>query len=164
MLPIIQLLLAVALCTLLAVAANEALAGAEPAPRQPSTAATLDAVAIDARDLKTLHYMENAHGQLEEWSLRLLSRLENGLGPRDDDPILNGRADLQVQKIAITYAGYTRTAPLGARLRDLAEAHQARLDALKRMVAAGPDRSVYENHDAPVQAHVQTLRQWSQKR
>lgn len=125
--------------------------------------ASLSGVTITARDLKTLHYMENAHGQLEEWSRRLLSRLEQGMGPREKDPILDGRADLQVQKIAVTYAGYTKTPQLAVTLRQLADAHAKRLAALQRMVDAGADRTRYDSLDAPVQRVVAALNRWSQR-
>lgn len=128
------------------------------------TVAALNARPIDARDLKTLHYMENAHGQLEEWTGRLLSRLENGMGPRDKDPVLDGRADLQVQKIAITYASYTTNDALSHALKDLAHAHRIRLTALQTMVETGADRNQIEGLSTPVTELISELRTWSKKR
>lgn len=123
----------------------------------------LGAVTITSRDLKTLHYMENAHGQLEEWSRRLLSRLQRGSGPRDQDPILDGRADLQVKKIEVTYAGYTHTPELAEVLRRLAAAHLERLQALQRMVRTGADREQFNELDAPIQQLVGLMQSWSKQ-
>lgn len=132
-------------------------------PSEPRVVAALDDVTISAKDLKTLHYMQNAHGQLDEWSLRLLARLERGIGPRAHEPILDGRADLQVKKIAVTYALYAKTPELAATLQELADAHGDRLVALQRMVSEGPDRGAYERLDQPVQEIVTALRNWSKK-
>lgn len=126
--------------------------------------AALNARPIDARDLKTLHYLENAHGQLEEWSKRLLSRLENGMGPRTKDPVLDGRADLQVQKIQITYASYTKNHALSQSLQHLAQAHRDRLTALQAMVDSGADRNQFDALSTPVNELITDLRTWSKKR
>ena len=149
----IRQLLATVLCAAVSLCGWEALA-ADP----PGAGSGRLVQRIDARDLKTLHYMENAHGQLEEWSLRLLSRLELGRGPRDSDPILDGRADLQVKKLAITYASYTKNPQLADALRRLAAAHGQRLAALQSMVAEGPDRERYLALDREVQLIAQQLR------
>lgn len=119
---------------------------------------------VNARDLKALHYMENAHGQLEEWSLRLLSRIELGMGPREREPILDGRAVLQVRKIAVTYSGFTRTPALAEALEKLAAAHKARLGAVQAMVETGVNRNLYEQLDSEVQDLVGQLRTWSKMR
>ena len=128
------------------------------------TVAALNELAIDARDLKTLHYLENAHGQLEEWSNRLLSRLENGMGPRNKEPVLDGRADLQVQKIAITYASYTKNDVLSQALQHLAQAHRTRLTALQTMVETGANRNEFDELSTPVIQLINELRTWSKKR
>jgi hypothetical protein len=125
--------------------------------------ADLAAAPVTARDLKTLQYMENAHGQLEEWTSRLFSRLQNQLGPRAPDPMLDGRADLQVQKISVTYAGYTQTEPLARLLRDLADAEQRRVDTVRAMIREGPDESAWAAANAPVQQLVQFIRDWSDR-
>ncbi|NNF15093.1 MAG: hypothetical protein HKN70_00025 [Gammaproteobacteria bacterium] len=144
--------------------AGTASTGASGTKSVTDTVAALHAKTINARDLKTLHYMENAHGQLEEWSNRLLSRLENGMGPRGKDPVLDGRADLQVQKIAITYASYTHNDALSETLRHVAQAHRTRLTALQSMVDAGPDRQQFELLSDSVNELITELRTWSEKR
>lgn len=126
--------------------------------------ASLNATAITARDIKTLHYVQNAHGQLDEWSFRLLSRLHSGQGPREGDPIFDGRADLQVQKIAVTYAGYTRSAPLRNTLTALADAHEKRLRVLQAMTLSEVDAEKFRKLNAPVQELVAALRKWSEQR
>jgi len=125
--------------------------------------ADLATVPVTARDLKTLQYMENAHGQLEEWTSRLFARLKNGVGPRAPDPMLDGRADLQVQKISVTYAGYTHNEALARVLRELAEVEQRRVDAVREMIREGPDESAWAAADAPVQQIVQFIRDWSER-
>ncbi len=151
---------------LVCISASAATQDSSPAKTiNPSeTVAALNARPIDARDLKTLHYLENAHGQLEEWTSRLLSRLENGMGPRDKDPVLDGRADLQVQKIAITYASYTTNDALSHALKHLAQAHRIRLTALQTMVETGADRNQFEELSTPVTELISELRTWSKKR
>lgn len=156
------ILLSVLICV--AVQAGTANIGIGGTQNVADAVTALNAKTITARDLKTLHYMENAHGQLEEWSKRLLSRLENGMGPRGKDPVLDGRADLQVQKIAITYASYTHNDALSDTLRYLAQAHRARLSALQSMVDAGPDRQRFEMLSTPVTELITELRTWSEKR
>lgn len=126
--------------------------------------ASLQATEITARDLKTLHYVQNAHGQLDEWSLRLLSRLYKGEGPRERDPILDGRADLQVRKIAVTYAGYTHSEPLRTTLLALAEAHEKRLRVLQAMTISEFDAGKFSKLNAPVQELVAALQKWSEQR
>lgn len=126
--------------------------------------ASLNSTQINARDLKALHYVQNAHGQLDEWSFRLLSRLQTGEGPRERDPIFDGRADLQVQKIAVTYAGYTHSAPLRNTLTALADAHEKRLRVLQAMSVSEVDAEKFKKLNAPVQELVAALREWSEKR
>ncbi len=126
--------------------------------------ASLNATEITARDLKALHYVQNAHGQLDEWSFRLLSRLHKGQGPRSNDPILDGRADLQVQKIAVTYAGYTHSEPLRRTLLALADAHEKRLRVLQAMSVSEADTESFKKLNAPVQELVAALRLWSEQR
>ncbi len=126
--------------------------------------ASLQATEITARDLKALHYMQNAHGQLDEWSFRLLSRLQNGQGPRERDPIFDGRADLQVKKIAVTYAGYTHSEPLRQTLIALADAHEKRLRALQAMTVNEVDAETFNKLNAPVRELVTALREWSEQR
>lgn len=152
------------IAALLACALFVPFTAAASSPSRDALAQALDATTISARDLKTLHYLQNAHGQLEEWSLRLLARLEQGLGPRSNEPIVNGRADLQVQKIAVTYAGYTQNPALSHALRAVADAHKKRLDGLKSMLQGGVSRTTYQELDAPVQSLVATLQSWSEKR
>ena len=119
---------------------------------------------ISARDLKTLDYVENAHGQLEEWTGRLYHRLENGLGPREHDPLLDGRADLQVQKISVTYAGYTHNAALADVLHELSAAEQKRLDAVRRMIDDGIDEKAWRDLSEPVHRYMTFLREWREQR
>ncbi|NND61085.1 MAG: hypothetical protein HKN49_12540 [Gammaproteobacteria bacterium] len=126
--------------------------------------ASLNATEITARDLKALHYVQNAHGQLNEWSFRLLSRLHSGQGPRSNDPIFDGRADLQVKKIGVTYAGYTHSEPLRRTLAALAEAHAKRLRVLQAMSVSDVDAKSFKKLNAPVQELVTALREWSEKR
>ncbi|NNF52004.1 MAG: hypothetical protein HKN59_06170 [Gammaproteobacteria bacterium] len=126
--------------------------------------ASLNATELTARDIKTLHYVQNAHGQLDEWSFRLLSRLKKGQGPREREPILDGRADLQVQKIAVTYAGYTHTDALKETLAALADAHEKRLRVLQAMTVSDVDAERFKKLNAPVQELVAALREWSEKR
>ena len=126
--------------------------------------ALLNTTEINARDLKTLHYVQNAHGQLDEWSFRLLSRLHTGQGPREKDPILDGRADLQVKKIAVTYAGYTHSPALKEMLAALAGAHEKRLRVLQAMTVSDVDPEKFKKLNAPVQELVAALREWSEKR
>lgn len=153
-------------CTALLCACSLLLAGTTAAAKAVEGApethyAALESAHINARDLKTLHYVENAHGQLEEWSGRLFARLKNGLGPREPDPMLDGRADLQVQKISVTYAGYTHTEPLARLLRELADAEQRRVDAVRKMIDEGPNEAAWAAVNAPVQHIVNFIRDWS---
>lgn len=141
---------------------SPAIAGASEGGSGPL--AELNATEITARDLKTLHYMQNAHGQLDEWSFRLISRLRKGEGPRARDPIFDGRADLQVKKIAVTYAGYTHSEPLRQSLIALADAHEKRLRALQAMAASDVDINSFEKLNAPVQQLVAALLEWSERR
>lgn len=126
--------------------------------------AELSAAEITAKDVKTLHYVENAHGQLDEFCARLLHRLDRGLGPRESDPVLDGRADLQVKKISVTYAGYTKTKPLANALAQLADAHQRRLDYVKTTLDGEVDWQRYAELNEPVQALMNELRKWSNKK
>lgn len=126
--------------------------------------ASLKATDITARDLKTLHYVQNAHGQLDEWSFRLLARLQRGDGPRKRDPVFDGRADLQVKKIAVTYAGYTHSEPLRRTLIALVDAHERRLRALQAMLASEVDAEAFKQLDAPVQELFTALHEWSEQR
>lgn len=126
--------------------------------------AALSKAEITGRDVKTIHYVENAHGQLDEFCERLLHRLDKGLGPREPDPVLDGRADLQVLKISVTYAGYTRSEPLAKVLTALAEAHQRRLDYVKSTVEGEVDWQRYAELDAPVQQLIKHIRTWSKSR
>lgn len=137
---------------------------ASAADGETTVVASLGATAITSRDLKTLHYVQNAHGQLEEWSFRLLSRLQKGEGPRQRDPIFDGRADLQVQKIAVTYAGYTHSEPLRETLIALADAHEKRLRVLQAMTVSEVDANTFKKLNAPVQELVAALREWSEQR
>lgn len=131
---------------------------------EPAILASLNATELTARDIKTLHYVQNAHGQLDEWSFRLLSRLHTGQGPREREPILDGRADLQVQKIAVTYAGYTHSDALKETLSALADAHEKRLRVLQAMTVSEVDSEKFKKLNAPVQELVAALREWSEKR
>lgn len=119
-------------------------------------------------DLKAIGYVENAHGQLEEWRDRLAARLERGLGPRDPEPILDGRAALQTAKIAITYAGYVDSEPLAELLEELAAAHIARLVALRVRLedadraGASPEAraATYLELDARIDELMSRVRDW----
>lgn len=127
-----------ALAALLAVAAAPAVsAGAAAAPPPEPTS-------IHPYDLKLIGYVENAHGQLDEFVARLLARLERDLGPREREPITDGRADLQVAKIRVTYAGRTKSPELAALFHQLADAHEARLARVRERLAAatGPAQPV----------------------
>lgn len=126
--------------------------------------AELGAAEVSAKDIKTLHYVENAHSQLDEFCQRLLHRLDRGLGPRDSEPVLDGRADLQVKKISVTYAGYTKTKPLANALAQLADAHQRRLDYVKTALDGEVDWQRYAEFDENVQVLMTELRKWSNKR
>lgn len=139
-------------------------AGASATDERATMVASLNATEITARDLKALHYVQNAHGQLDEWSFRLLSRLHSGEGPRANDPIFDGRADLQVQKIAVTYAGYTKSEPLRRALIALAGAHEKRLRVLQAMSVSEADPETFKKLNAPVQELVAELRKWSEQR
>ena len=120
--------------------------------------------AITARDLKAIHYVENAHGQLEEFHLRLSSRLREGLGPRPADPVLDGRADLQAQKIRITYAGYAEDPRLKAALRELADAHQRRLEALRARLAGHAADTEDTELDERIRELARQIRNWRNHR
>lgn len=139
----------------------------DPTGGQQAAADSMDAQLsvepVTARDLKTLQYMENAHGQLEEWTSRLFARLKRDLGPRQGEPVLDGRADLQVQKISVTYAGYTHNDALARLLRELADAEQRRVDTVRRMIREGPDEAAWAAADAPVQQIVKFIRDWSER-
>lgn len=145
----------------LCIAAATAAAAAGGSPEDPCAA--LHATTIDARDLKTLQYVENAHGQLEEWASRLYARLNNDMGPRARDPVLDGRADLQVDKLRVTYAGYTHNDALARVLRKLAVAEKRRLDTVRAMIETGPDDDAWSAVDAPVQEIVAAIRNWSER-
>lgn len=151
------------LMTLVLVLAGGA-AGASATDERAILLASLNATDITARDLKALHYVQNAHGQLDEWSFRLLSRLHTGQGPRANDPIFDGRADLQVRKIAVTYAGYTKSEPLRRTLIALAGAHEKRLRVLQAMSVSGSDPETFKKLNVPVQELVAELRKWSEQR
>ena len=141
-----------------------AVVGLAQAGDKNTVLAALSKAEITGRDVKTVHYVENAHGQLDEFCERLLHRLERGLGPRDKDPVLDGRADLQVKKISVTYAGYTRSEPLANALAELAEAHQRRLDYVKTTIDGEVDWQRYAELDEPVQTLIRHIRTWSTSR
>ena len=160
-----QKILHAVLCLLAAVAVSVVdPAGAAPDRNVDDLLAALDATAIDAKALKTLGYVQNAHGQLDEWSLRLMARMGRGLGPRERDPILDGRADLQVKKIAVTYAGYTDNAALADVLAALATAHGRRLAAVTSMVGNGTDPETFAALNVPIERIRAHLAHWSEQR
>ncbi len=110
------------------IVAAVALAAPEPTRAAEPVA---DESALASRHLKAIRYVENAHSQLEEFTDRLLARLERGLGARPSDPILDGRAELQTAKIRVTYAGYVKQDELAALFRELSAAHARRLELLQ---------------------------------
>lgn len=137
-----------------------------PCAAAPAGGETPGSGPLTGRDLKAIHYVENAHGQLEEWSERLLARLERGLGPRDPEPILDGRADLQTAKIRVTYAGYVDSPRLAALFRALAAAHVERLEAVRARLAGadGSDGAAYRELDARVAELITRIRNWRTNR
>ncbi len=133
-------------------------------PAAPAAAAASgEAGPITGHDLKAIHYVENAHGQLEEWTDRLLARLDRGLGAREPEPILDGRAALQTAKIRVTYAGYVDSERLAALFRELSEAHDARLEAVRARLAGADDeahRALHRELDARVDELITRIRDW----
>lgn len=113
-----------------------------------------------ARDLKTIGYVENAHGQLDEWARRLLARTERGLGPREREPLLDGRARLQVAKLRVTYAGYTHSASLAAAIHALADAHEARLMQLEKSLAGAADPQAVAVTSDIIDGAIAKIRNW----
>jgi len=47
-------------------------------------------------------------------------------------------------------------------LRELADAEQRRVDAVREMIREGPDESAWAAANAPVQQLVQFIRDWSE--
>lgn len=137
-------------------------------PAAPAAAAASgEAGPVSGHDLKAIHYVENAHGQLEEWTDRLLARLDRGLGARASEPILDGRADLQTAKIRVTYAGYVDSEPLAGLFRELSRAHTERLDMVRARLggAGGPaHEAAYRDADARVDELINRIRDWRTNR
>lgn len=115
---------------------------------------------LTAKDLKTIQYVENAHGQLDEWADRFVARLKRGLGPRERDPILDGRARFQVEKLRVTYAGYTSNPELTKAIKLLAIAHERRLHVVDSMRHYGIDRERYLTVSAEVDGVMGAIRTW----
>ncbi|MBT8143804.1 MAG: hypothetical protein KJO55_03825 [Gammaproteobacteria bacterium] len=128
--------------------------------RDHRIAMVLQSADLSAKDLKTIHYIENAHGQLDEWADRLVARLERGLGPRQSDPMLDGRARFQIKKLRITYAGYTHSPELVEAINVLADAHERRLNALDTMLRYGVDQTRYRAVSAEVESVIRGIRSW----
>lgn len=129
----------------------------EPAHR---IAMVMQKANLDAKDLKTMQYVENAHGQLDEWADRLVARLQSGLGPRQADPMLDGRARFQVKKLRITYAGYAHSPELIEAINVLADAHEQRLNALDTMLRYGVDQARYRAVSGEVDKVIRGIRSW----
>lgn len=122
--------------------------------------AALRTSVLTARDLKTLHYVENAHSQLELWATRLIARLEMGLAPRQNDPMLDGRAYFEVQKLRHTYAGTTRSPALASAIRQLADRHERRLAEIQGMMRFGVDRAAFASTSHEVGHVIDAIRDW----
>lgn len=120
----------------------------------------MQTASLDAKDLKTIQYVENAHGQLDEWADRLVARLERGLGPRHSDPVLDGSARFQIKKLRITYAGYAHSPELVEAINALADAHEKRLDALDTMLSEGVDDARYRAVSGQVDHVIHGIRSW----
>ncbi|NNF60520.1 MAG: hypothetical protein HKO55_03375 [Gammaproteobacteria bacterium] len=135
---------------------------ASAGPLHP-VAASLQAAGIDARDLKAIGYVENAHGQIDEWSDRIIARLQQGMDARGNSPIVDGRARFQVQKLRVTYAGYTRNKALIDAINLLAAAHERRLDAVDEMLRSGVDEQRYEATSDEVDELIAAIRNWRSK-
>lgn len=121
----------------------------------------LKATQRNARDLKAVGYVENAHGQLDEWTNRLVSRLELGVGPRKSDPIIDGRSSLQVSKLRITYAGYAKSPAVIGAIYALADAHERRLALAGQMLDSRVDRDSYAALSQDIEHLIQIIRTWS---
>lgn len=128
-----------------------------------TTLAMLSETPRTAHDLKAVTYIENAHSQLDEWGNRLVARLERGIGPRQSDPLVDGRARFQVKKLRVTYNRYAHSGALKKAINALADAHAARLDALDAMLNTNvADTTRFAEATATVNQRIREIRNWSQ--
>lgn len=94
-------------------------------------------------DLATIQYVERTHLQLDRWGASLVSRIEQHKGPRQSNPVLDGRYSLAVKKLRRTYAGMAQSPQLAAAIHALADTHERRLQELERTLRSGVDRQQF---------------------
>jgi hypothetical protein len=138
-------------------------------PCEPSTA--LDGIDLDALraapltrdDLKAFRRIENAHGQIQEWTAMLAARLRAGERPRQPDPALDGRAAGQIARMQEIYAGTAATPIVTRAFGALADADRARLRALSEMTTSVFDPTRYHCLDAAVSRIWEAILTWRKK-
>ncbi len=106
---------------------------------EPVSITGLSLPVIVAADEKTADYAVRIHQQLERWGDNLVARLERGDTIRRADPILDGRYDLYIQKLRLTYAASVNSTELAAAIRRLADRHEQRRRCLEDMLHTGVD-------------------------
>ncbi|MBT8136562.1 MAG: hypothetical protein KJO54_06080 [Gammaproteobacteria bacterium] len=112
---------------------------------------------VQLADQEIIKAVEHAHLQLDRWATRLMYRIERGAGPRQSDPLLDGRAHLMVTKMRANYAAAAGSRKLAVAIHHLADAHEDRLRSLDAMLRRGVVRQPLRPDDESIASAFREL-------
>jgi hypothetical protein len=115
-----------------------------------------------ALDQRAYDVAEGAGDRLDAWCKEALKRRDRGEELPIDDPVLDGRAGLEVERIRLTALPLAESRELIVLLRALADAHEARLAVLRLPGRHKPKR--YVKTDSEVKELAFGLRRWRTQR
>jgi hypothetical protein len=115
-----------------------------------------------ALDRRAYDVAEAAGDKLETWCKEAVRHRERGEELAVDDPVLDGRAGLEVERIRLTAVPLAESAELVSLLGALADAQEARLAVVRAPGRYKPQR--YVRTDRKVQELAFGLRRWRAQR
>jgi hypothetical protein len=115
-----------------------------------------------ALDQRAYDVAEGANDKLDAWCKEALQRRARDEELRVDDPILDGRAGLEVERLRLTAIPLAESRQLVELLTELADAHAERLAVLRRVGRHKPKR--YAETDRRVKELAFGLRRWRAQR